>query len=241
MNNPGSDTPDIANGSLKRGIVRWAIKQTVFLLIIAAALFFSAGSCDWTSGWLYWGFIAFVQVITALLLIPRSPGLLVERSQLKEGLKAWDIGLAVFMGYSSAFLALAAGFETRYNPPPSEPGIPAFTALVIALFGTLLTLWAMVSNEFFSGIVRIQQDRGHTVASTGPYQYVRHPGYAGMLIFTFAAPFILDSVWAIGVAVLTLILTIVRTSLEDRTLQEELDGYADYAQRVRYRLVPAIW
>lgn len=241
MNNPGSDTQDSSPTSLKRGIARWVIKQTVFLLIIAAALFLSAGRCDWANGWVYLGLVAFIQVLTAILLIPRSPDLLVERSQLKEGLKTWDIGLAVFMGYSSALLALAAGFETRYNPSPAEPGVGTIIAVVIAMLGTLLTLWAMLANAFFSGIVRIQRERGHTVAATGPYQYVRHPGYAGMLVFTFAAPFILGSQWAMGVAVLTLIMTVVRTSLEDRTLQGELDGYADYAQRVRYRLIPGIW
>ena len=225
----------------KRGIVRWAVKQTVFVLILAAALFAPAGRFAGTRAWLYLGLVAFIQGLTALVLIPRSPDLLIERSQLKEGVKTWDIGLAVLMGYSPALMALAAGLETRFSALPSSLDAGAIIAVLVAILGTLLTLWAMAANPFFSGIVRIQHERGHTVASAGPYQYVRHPGYVGMLVFTLATPLILGSRWAFGMAALTMGITLVRTSLEDRTLQRELAGYAEYAQRVRYRLVPGIW
>ena len=241
MNDPGSIKQSGRTTSRARGILRWAIKQTVFVLILAAALFASAGSFAGSRAWLYLGLAAFIQVLTALLLIPRSPDLLIERSQLKEGIKAWDIGFAVFMGYSPALLALAAGLQTRFSAPPPGIDATAIVAVLVAVLGTLFTLWAMMANPFFSGMVRIQQERGHTVASAGPYQYVRHPGYVGMLVFTLAAPLILGSLWAFGVAILTVIVTVVRTSLEDRTLQNELEGYAEYARRVRYRLLPGLW
>ncbi|MFQ5875494.1 MAG: methyltransferase family protein, partial [Dehalococcoidia bacterium] len=99
----------------------------------------------------------------------------------------------------------------------------------------------MASNAFFSMTVRIQEDRGHTVATGGPYRYVRHPGYVGTILFQIATPLMLGSVWAFIPCGLAALLIVVRTALEDRTLHEELDGYKEYAQRVRYRLLPGLW
>ncbi len=99
----------------------------------------------------------------------------------------------------------------------------------------------MLSNPFFSTVVRIQKERGHAVTSRGPYGFVRHPGYAGMIVFTVAMPLILNSLWALAPAFFTVAATALRTALEDRMLQRELDGYADYSARVRYRLIPGLW
>jgi protein-S-isoprenylcysteine O-methyltransferase Ste14 len=104
-----------------------------------------------------------------------------------------------------------------------------------------MLLWAMVSNSFFSQIVRIQADRGHTVAIGGPYRVVRHPAYVGMILFELAISTLLASWWALAAGGLCASLLILRTALEDRTLQAELEGYGEYARRVRYRLVPGIW
>ena len=241
MNNPKSVEQVAHAPSVNRGIVRWAVKQVIFVLILAAVLFMSTGRFDGSRTWVYLGLVAFIQCLTALILIPRSPDLLIERTQLKAGTKTWDIGLAVLMAYSPVLMALAAGLETRLIAPPSSLDAGSIIAVLAALLGTLLTLSAMIANPFFSGIVRIQTERGHTVASAGPYQYVRHPGYVGMLVFTLTTPLILGSLWALVVAVLTTGITVVRTVLEDRTLQRELDGYTEYTRRVRYRLVPGIW
>jgi protein-S-isoprenylcysteine O-methyltransferase Ste14 len=113
--------------------------------------------------------------------------------------------------------------------------------LSIAILGFLVTDWAVVSNKFFSGVVRIQKDRGHTVVTTGPYRYVRHPGYVGAILTNIATPVILGSLWALIPAGLVVCITIIRTLFEDRILQEELDGYQSYAKQVRYRLLPNIW
>ena len=98
-----------------------------------------------------------------------------------------------------------------------------------------------VSNRFFSTMVRIQADRGQTVATAGPYRYVRHPGYVGYSVSFFGMALALGSLWALVPAVLMACLLVVRTALEDRTLQDELAGYTDYARQVRYRLLPGIW
>lgn len=241
MKKPASGTIADREPSLRRGLIRWAIKQTVFVIVLAVTLYASAGGLIGNRAWIYLALVAVVQVLTAIVLIPRSPGLLIERSQLKEGVKSWDIGLAVFMGYSPVLMALAAGLDARFNGLPADLNAVAIFALLLAILGTLFTLWSMTVNPFFSGVVRIQQDRGHIVASGGPYRYIRHPGYAGFLVFILAAPLILGSLWAFGTAILICGITVLRTWLEDRTLQDELTGYADYARQVRYRLFPFIW
>ena len=109
---------------------------------------------------------------------------------------------------------------------------------MVAVLAAALIAWAMRSNTFFSSIVRIQKDRGHVVVTSGPYRLIRHPGCAGMSAFTLATPLILNSRWAFAPAAA---ITVLRTALEDRTLHKELDGYADYARRVRHRLLPAVW
>ena len=113
--------------------------------------------------------------------------------------------------------------------------------LVVFVLGMGLMTWAMIVNNFFSLVVRIQKDRGHTVVSSGPYAYVRHPGYIGGILFQLATPVMLGTLWALVPAGLAACLIVIRTVLEDKTLQAELDGYKDYAARVRYRLLPGVW
>jgi protein-S-isoprenylcysteine O-methyltransferase Ste14 len=109
------------------------------------------------------------------------------------------------------------------------------------LLVSALSVWAMASNRFFSGTVRIQADRGHTVVDGGPYGFVRHPGYLAWCISAPAIPLMLGSLWALIPSLLGMCALVLRTSLEDRTLRKELPGYEDYARRVRYRLLPGVW
>jgi len=99
----------------------------------------------------------------------------------------------------------------------------------------------MASNRFFSTSVRIQFDRGHTVCSSGPYRYVRHPGYVGMIVYFLATPVLVGSLWGAIPAMATAVLFVVRTRMEDRTLLQKLPGYREYAARVRFRLFPGVW
>jgi protein-S-isoprenylcysteine O-methyltransferase Ste14 len=115
------------------------------------------------------------------------------------------------------------------------------TAWVVMALGYGLFSWAMYSNQFFSAMVRIQQERGHAVALCGPYRYVRHPGYIGIIVYSLATPIMFGCMWAYLPALGLCLTILVRTALEDRTLLRELDGYTGYAQRVRYRLVPRLW
>jgi protein-S-isoprenylcysteine O-methyltransferase Ste14 len=107
--------------------------------------------------------------------------------------------------------------------------------------GSLLSTWAAGVNRFYSRFVRIQTERGHAVISDGPYRYLRHPGYLGQILFSLASALALGSLWALIPGSLFALLLVVRTGLEDRTLLEELEGYRDYRQRVRHRLIPYLW
>lgn len=155
--------------------------------------------------------------------------------------KVWDRKLAPLLTAGLVVVLIVSGLEARYSwTTPFSPTAKAVSLLVI-LLGYTLGSWALVENRFFSGVVRIQTDRGHQVVTGGPYRFVRHPGYAGVFLTYLAVPVFLDSLSAFIPTILTLIVLIVRTALEDKTLHEELPGYSEYAQQTRYRLFPGVW
>jgi protein-S-isoprenylcysteine O-methyltransferase Ste14 len=158
------------------------------------------------------------------------------------GTKGWDKALATLYGLVSGIgPLLIAGLDMRFGWSPEIPLTFRLIALVAMVLGFALASWAMLSNVFFATTVRIQDERGHAVATGGPYQFMRHPGYAGWLLAGIATPLVLGSWWALIPAVLGGVFLVIRTALEDKTLQEELDGYREYAQKVPYRLVPSVW
>jgi protein-S-isoprenylcysteine O-methyltransferase Ste14 len=134
-----------------------------------------------------------------------------------------------------------AGLDDRFHWSSHMSPLAFVAGVAVAMLGSALIVWAIRSNPFFSSVVRIQKDRGHTVVSDGPYRFIRHPGYAGMSAFTLATPLILGSYWAFAPAAVTTAVTLLRIALEDQTLHNELEGYTGYARRVRYKLLPGIW
>jgi len=220
------------------------LQHGLFILIQVASLFIASGRLDWVMAWVYIGVHLAGLGVNALVLIPANPELVVDRAQ-SRGKRDLDRVLAGVMAlYGPVGICIVAGLDERFGWSARATGIPLallITALAIAVLGSLLTTWAMASNRFFYGVLRIAKDRGHTVVIGGPYRHVRHPGYAGIIAFDLAMPLILGSLWAVIPAALTVCLAIVRTALEDRALQDKLDGYKDYAQRVRYRLLPGVW
>ncbi|MEE8392394.1 MAG: isoprenylcysteine carboxylmethyltransferase family protein [Anaerolineae bacterium] len=227
-------SPDVRAGVLKRFV------QVIIIVVVqAVTLFISAGRLDWVWAWAYLGVGVGILAINVLVM---PPELIAERGRAdKEGIKSWDRVVTTLLILPTLGTPIMAGLDERFGWSPPLALAIQVVALVVWALGQGLFTWAMVSNKFFSTAVRIQTDRGHTVASSGPYRYVRHPGYVGYIVFLFATSVALGSLWALIPAGLGMCLFVVRTALEDRTLQDELDGYKKYAQQVHYRLLPGVW
>jgi len=197
----------------------------------------------WREAWVYAVICVLGIAISRILLARRHPDLVAERLRVErhENDKPWDRILVPLIGLGFALVLLVAGMDRKFGWSPPFNLITKSVALVIILAGNVLGAYALLVNRFFSFIVRIQTERGHRVVSSGPYRWVRHPGYSGALMIYLATPFLLDSRWALLPALIILTVFIIRTALEDRALQNELAGYADYAKRVRYRLLPWVW
>jgi len=222
-------------------MAKYILQHGLFVLIQVASLVIASGRLDWVRAWVYIGVHLAGLGVNALVLIPTNPELVVERARFR-GKRDLDRALAGVMAlYGPAGICIVAGLDVRFGWSPGIPLALLIAALAVMVLGSLLTTWAMASNRFFYGILRIAKDRGHTVATSGPYRYVRHPGYVGIIAFDLAMPLILGSLWALIPAGLTTCIIILRTALEDRALHEELEGYREYAQRVRYRLLPGVW
>jgi protein-S-isoprenylcysteine O-methyltransferase Ste14 len=226
-------------------VVRVAVVRFVFLgAFMLAVLFLSAGRLDWWEGWAYTAAAMVMMIVARFYLIFTAPDQIVERMDApqREHVKPWDrvfVLVIAFLGPVAAWIV--AGLDVRFGWSPDLPIAIQLIALVLVVAGTTFSNWAMIVNRFYSSHVRIQEDRGHAVVDRGPYRILRHPGYAGDLVSWIAIPFFFSSTW-VAIPCLVVILTyFVRTALEDRTLQEELPGYREYAGKVRYRLLPGIW
>ena len=208
---------------------------------IALLLFLGAGRPDYWQGWVYLGLNVLIVFLTAWVLAA-NPALIEERLKPGQGMKRWDkwyfaISTLAYLG-SLIVAALDAG---RFGWT-KELSVGVYSAgLAIYVLGQAIFLWAKWANRFFSSVVRIQTERGQTVCREGPYRLVRHPGYVGGILFGLSTPLVLGSLWALIPAAIAALSLIVRTYLEDKTLQRELPGYAEYVQRVKYRFLPAVW
>jgi len=208
---------------------------------MGVALFWSAGQLNWWPAWASIAVMMAWSTATAIVILRTNPELLAERLGPRRGGKSWDTAIMSILGLVQLARYVIAGLDQRYGWTGGFPLIAQIAALIVCILAYALFVWATASNAYFSQIVRIQSERGHTVATGGPYHYVRHPAYIGAILFELAVPFLFASWWAFVPSVMSSILLIVRTVLEDRTLQAGLTGYADYARRVRHRLLPGIW
>jgi protein-S-isoprenylcysteine O-methyltransferase Ste14 len=240
MATPALNTDSKAD--IKQGVARWAGQMIAALVVAWVILFLAAGRLDWTAGWVYLGMNFLTQALSAIVLLPWRPDMLAERSKVREGTKEWDRFFATaIVVFGTLAVLITAGLDARFGwSAPIGSGLWG-AALALAFGSQMFVLWAMATNPFFATTVRIQGERGHRVVSSGPYQLVRHPGYFGSLIYNLAIPLVLGSWWTFLPALFTIMLLILRTRLEDRTLQAELPGYPAYAAVVRHRLIPGIW
>ena len=220
------------------------IRLIVVYLLIPVILFICAGDLGWWQAWLYSLLIFATAIGGRIWAEQRHPGLTAERQNIEsiQNAKAWDKVLAPLMAVSVTFpMVIVAGLDHRYNWSTEFPLWLTLIGFILISLGYVFAAWALAENRFFASVVRIQTDRGHMVCDSGPYQFVRHPGYAGNILAVFGIVLALGSVWTLIPAVVALIITMVRTVLEDQTLQQELPGYRNYVQRVRYRLIPGIY
>ena len=220
------------------------IRLIVAYLLIPIILLICGGDLGWLQAWFYSLLFVAAGIGGRIWAERRHPGLMAERQNIEnvQNAKSWDKVLAPLMAVSVGLpIVIVAGLDHRYNLSPEFPLWLIVIGFILISFGYAFATWALAENKFFSSVVRIQTERGHVVCDTGPYRFVRHPGYAGNIPPLLGIVLALGSVWTLIPAVVALIIAVIRTSLEDQTLQEELSGYRDYARRVRYRLIPGIY
>jgi protein-S-isoprenylcysteine O-methyltransferase Ste14 len=212
------------------------------LLILLLCLFLPAGTWRWFRGWLFLVVVVGASVVDILYLRRVNPDVIAGRVNPHERPRRWDLllGLTGFLPAMLAIPIVAALDDGRYH----WSYVPWWGSLVgyaLIIAGFVGVTWVTSVNKFFEPSVRIQTDRGHRVIDTGPYAIVRHPGYALGYPLFLGMPLALGSLWALIPAMLLGPLLVLRTIWEDQTLRDELPGYQEYAQRVRYRLVPGVW
>ena len=220
------------------------LRFVMLVLLMPMVLFIAAGTLHWTMGWIYVILSTGFTATSRILVFRKNPEMLKERARSleSEDVKKWDkVILPVGAIIGPLVIFMIAGLDVRFSWSPDIPLLFQSLALIGVITGYVIGGWAMVANKFFSAVVRIQKERNQIVVSDGPYKVVRHPGYAGAILTLLSTPIMLGSLWAVLPVVFVLCLTIVRTHLEDKTLQEELDGYREYSSRVRFRLLPGIW
>jgi len=223
--------------SRRTSIVLRLLATLAFILLI----FVAAGTFRWPRLWFFLGFYVAATSGLMLWLKKRNPGLLKERMTVKKDAKAWDKTLV--KAYTAILMVLYIVIPldaVRFGWSRVPPAI-SWSAFGIIFLAWLWVFWAFRENAFLSALVRIQSDRGHAVCTTGPYRLVRHPMYLAVILVIVAVPLFLGSLYSLIPAALIVGLFVLRTSLEDRTLHQELPGYADYAARTRWKLVPRVW
>jgi len=221
--------------------IRYFFKSFAGVVFFILILFVSAGRIDYYQGWLY-SALSLLGLLMNMFLTGDDAELLDERSKPPEDAKEWDIRILKLSALTSLVAYVVAGLDSgRFLWSPQFHWGIYIAGLALMLGGQMLFAIAKKANRFFSSVVRIQHDRGQTVCESGPYRYVRHPGYVGMIISWIGFPMLLGSAWSTIPIVVAIILLLVRTDLEDRTLMEELSGYSQYVQKTHSKLIPGIW
>jgi protein-S-isoprenylcysteine O-methyltransferase Ste14 len=229
------------NADSKLSKWRLVVRGLLGVAIFVAVLFIPAGRLNWLEGWVF--LVALFSYLVALQVwgYRKDPELVRERSRMGPNVEGWDKVIVTIYLVLLFVMLVTAGLDAgRYQWSSAPRGIQILGWM--GFFAAAILIWRVMSvNTFSSSMVRIQADRGHQVITTGPYRYVRHPMYVGVIVLLLSIPLVLGSWWATLPAVLIGILFVVRTVLEERTLKEGLHGYPAYMDRVRYRLLPGVW
>ncbi len=222
-------------------ILKSTLQGIAGIAVMSAAFVLIAGRWDYVQGWVLIGF--YVITMPFMYYVFRGKqDLMKERRKPGPGVKLWDRFIVQILKLLLVGTYVIAILDTgRYLWSPTLPVWMYVVAYMVYIVASAIPMWATSVNNYFSSHVRIQKDRGHKVVDTGPYAYIRHPGYAFMIIGAPATALIFGSMWALIPALLQVPIIVIRTALEDKTLQEELPGYKEYAKRVPYRLMQHVW
>jgi protein-S-isoprenylcysteine O-methyltransferase Ste14 len=211
------------------------------ICVLLIILLLIAGRSDYWQAWI------FAAVNMGIMIILFSAfrekiGIIRERMHPGVGTKWWDkLFWMIYGPMNLAIIVVAALDAGRYFWSPQFSPAVYVIGYITYLFANIAHLWAIISNDFYTSTVRLQEERGQVVIDSGPYRLVRHPGYFGISLMLFSIALLLGSVWAMIPFSIVFLLIVIRTTLEDKTLKNELPGYKDYAQKTRYRLIPGIW
>lgn len=222
-------------------IVKLVLQNLVFVAIMALVLFLSAGTLAWASAWAYLAVSLAVGLASGLWLARTDPGLLAERMRLRapEQPRADKWFMLVFLVVAVVWFVVI-GLDRRLQASAMPLPLEA-VGLALYLASTLFIMWVFRENSFAAPVVKVQAERHHHVVSTGPYAFVRHPMYAGVMLYFIGTPLLIGSWWGLAMMPVFFLAFAIRSRIEERTLMTGLPGYADYARRVRYRMLPGIW
>jgi len=219
----------------------YLIKQIFGTFVFFALIFVGAGRIDYWQGLTYVA-IGLVMFVLSSTVLQVDPELLEERSKPGKGAKKWDKNILGLSFLITIIIYVIVGLDSgRYHWSPEFHWSLYLLGIIFTIVGQLLFLIAQKQNKFFSSTMRIQTERGHTVCETGLYKFVRHPAYLGNLIQTIGFPLIFGSLWSIIPVCVSILILLIRTSLEDKTLINELNGYLKYTHKTRYRMIPYVW
>lgn len=237
---PGGGQTGAGRGLLG-GILARAVQIAFVVVLQGVVVFGAAGTLDWSWAWVLLAIYVLTIAINATFLMRTSPEVVAERGRPAE-FKRWDAvvsggwALCQYLG-----IPLVAGLDLRWGWTGNVDAVAHVAGAVVLIAGFALFSWSMITNAYFSTAARIQGDRGQTVCRTGPYRFVRHPGYVGAILQSIGVGVLLGSAWSLLPALGAIVFITARTALEDRMLHAELAGYDDYARDVRFRLIPGVW
>jgi len=223
-------------------IAKLILRTILAMLLLGGLLFLSAGTYDWPGAWAFLALLGTIGLGGGSWLAATDPELFKERMKpmFQRGQKGWDKKLmgAILALWLSWFVVMGLDLRYGWSSVPLSLQVVGFLLLVLRM---VIVVYVLRENRFAAPVVRVQTERGHRVVSTGPYAFVRHPMYASMLFYGLGVPLLLGALSGLIVAAALIVLIAIRAVFEERTLAAELPGYAAYAERVRYRLVPLVW
>lgn len=239
----GMSSLDPASGHAQRRDVIARFAQVAGgLVVMGVVLFGIAGTWRWPEAWLVIGVFVSLTLLAGVVFAPRHLAVVAARSRMHVAeAPRWDRVIAMLWALLAFATPVAAAVDFRWHGARGGSLALPVVGAFVCVAAYAVVLWSMAVNPFFETLVRIQRERGHVTVTSGPYAYVRHPGYVGTTATILTMALILQSTWALVPALLGVVVLVVRTALEDRFLREHLEGYAEYARRVRYRLLPGVW